>query len=461
MRKQCIYGMIDGRHEMEFDTAAHQQINLYKLAAMIEIFLMDDENGWGEPGQETWYAAKRFTSRNSKNKDFKIWKLLDEQEQSLCNEFLDMWGTWRENNSTVTYLRITRDGYTHKADYKYTKHDINDYVQRWDDENNAFRQLRIWMLLSADEELREEVIPYQLEPVTKLIECFRQDALVRLPPEHCRQPCNIFIQDHKKLSEEEHCKETRKSSNSRTFLEELLKNCNMTLYYKTRPSLIDDYPVYKEVWTEMESCLEEKDNEIDTKLDAHILGQRWIMHEGFLMWMFDTDVFEKMKQPCLLDPATGRFRGIPQGAVEEEIQGWNMLWGDGVGMTMEDLEDCQPSYQGTPTWHFIFTSYKENQNICVDEEFMSTDTDLYPPTLLKVGMQGVILAVNYEKNLLVYFIGDTENRWIAIDNYPNISLMPNIHICINEDFMSTATDLYNSLPHRPCLPFGQNPKPQP
>ena len=75
---------------------------------------------------------------------------------------------------------------------------------------------------------------------------------------------------------------------------------------------------------------------------------------------------------------------------------------------------------------------------------MSTDTDLYPPTLLKVGVQGIILAVNHKKDLLVYFLGDVENRWIAIDSYPKISLMPHIRIYINEEFMSTATYLYPS-----------------
>ena len=155
--------------------------------------------------------------------------------------------------------------------------------------------------------------------------------------EHCHQSYDIFIEDHKKLIEEESCTETRKSSNSQTFREELLKNYNMTLYYKTRPSLIDDHPVYKEVRTELERCLEEKDNEIDTKLVAHILGQRWIMHDGILMWMLDIDVFEKMGEPCLLDPVTGRFRGTPKGAVEEEIQeGWKYVvgwrsWNDNGG----------------------------------------------------------------------------------------------------------------------------------
>jgi len=203
-----------------------------------------------------------------------------------------------------------------------------------------------------------------------------------------------------KMNEEERCKETRKYMNSQRFLEKLT-NCNMTSYYETRPLLIDDHPVYTEMRIELERCLEEKDNEIDTKLAAHILGQRWIMHEGLLMWMFDIDIFERMEQPCLLDSATGRFRGTPKGRVEEEIQVWSMLWGDGVGMTMEDLKCCQPSYRGTPIWYFLFTCYKENQNICVNEEFMSADTDLYPAVLLKVGMQGVILGVNYEKYLLV------------------------------------------------------------
>ena len=65
---------------------------------------------------------------------------------------------------------------------------------------------------------------------------------------------------------------------------EELKRFNMTWFYKTRPYLIEDHPVYKEVRTELESCLEQKDNEIDNTLAAHILSQRWIMHQGFLMF---------------------------------------------------------------------------------------------------------------------------------------------------------------------------------
>ena len=58
---------------------------------------------------------------------------------------------------------------------------------------------------------------------------------------------------------------------------------------------------------------------------------------------------------------------------------------------------------------------------------------------LKTGMQGIILQVADDKNLLIYFIGDSKNRWMPLENYPNISIIPNIKISIIEEFMSTAT----------------------
>ena len=194
MRKQCKYGMIDFQHEFEYDCAARKQITIYKQAAVIEVMLMVDEDGWGgfgpearqNPEERPWAPAKSFTTRNSKNKDIRIWRLLDADEQNLYNEFLDMWGTWRKNNSTVIYVRITRDGKTHRADYTYTKHDINDYIQVWDDEKNLFNDTRSWKNIATDEQLREDVIPSQLESVNMLIEYFRADALSREMENMCK-----------------------------------------------------------------------------------------------------------------------------------------------------------------------------------------------------------------------------------------------------------------------------------
>lgn len=42
-------------------------------------------------------------------------------------------------------------------------------------------------------------------------------------------------------------------------------------------------------------------------------------------------------------------------------------------------------------------------------------------------MQGVLIEVNNKKDILVYVPGDTDNRWIATENYPKISVVPNIH----------------------------------
>ena len=80
-------------------------------------------------------------------------------------------------------------------------------------------------------------------------------------------------------NDEEGCKASRRFLNSPKFLE-TLKKFNMTKYYKSQPTnkdgpvLIDDHPVYKEVRNELKKRLEEKDNDIDLKIAAHILGQR-------------------------------------------------------------------------------------------------------------------------------------------------------------------------------------------
>ena len=120
MRGQCINGFIDFQHQMEIETAANRQILLYQIGTGIEVLLMNDEDRWGDQdqsnGHQTWSPAKRFTYWGSKNKDTEIWKLMDEEEQSQCEYFLDMWGAWRENNLTVTLMSITRDGCTQKVD---------------------------------------------------------------------------------------------------------------------------------------------------------------------------------------------------------------------------------------------------------------------------------------------------------------------------------------------------------
>ena len=87
---------------------------------------------------------------------------------------------------------------------------------------------------------------------------------------HCRQPCVICIETDRTLADEERCKARRTFLNSRKFVERL--ECyNLTEYYKSRQSLINDHPVYNEIRTELENRLEEKDNDIDPKLAAHIL----------------------------------------------------------------------------------------------------------------------------------------------------------------------------------------------
>ena len=108
------------------------------------------------------------------HQDLDIWKLLDEEEKSQCNDFLDMWGTWRARNSTITFLKITRHRYPrHKVDCNYTKHDINDYIQKWDEEKAGLNQIRLLKYLSTDEELREEVIPEQMKCVNQALVQFK------------------------------------------------------------------------------------------------------------------------------------------------------------------------------------------------------------------------------------------------------------------------------------------------
>ena len=69
---------------------------------------------------------------------------------------------------------------------------------------------------------------------------------------------------------------------------------------------------------------------------------------------------------------------------------------------------------------------------------MSTATYLYPSTLLKVGMRGVLIEINDKKDLLVYIAGDTDNRWIATENYLKISVVPNIYT--TEDVIKQDAD---------------------
>ena len=94
--------------------------------------------------------------------------------------------------------------------------------------------------------------------------------------------------------------------------------------------------------------------------------------------------------------------------------------------------------------NIVFACHTKDQKICVIGEFMSTATDLYSANLLKVGMQGVILAVSDKKAMVVCFVEDMTCRWITSGNYKNILPVPSIRICINEDFTSTATNLYPS-----------------
>ena len=143
LRMECIRGDIRYRREMEairrkLEAAALEQIKWYKYGAYAETFLMSKEDGWGgdiegliiefqKHGELTpegcfqelldfcpprkWSAAKTLTTRNSKNKDIKVWKLLGKQEQSQCDDFLDMWGAWRAKNSVFTLLKISRQHY--------------------------------------------------------------------------------------------------------------------------------------------------------------------------------------------------------------------------------------------------------------------------------------------------------------------------------------------------------------
>ena len=177
LRKECIYGHIDLQHELEFQFAAKKQIAIYRNAALVEVTLMvDDEDVWDDWLIEGhWIPARRFITSNSKTKDPRIWKLFNEQEQSLYNEFLNMWDTWRQNNSTVTYLKITREPPSnHNADYKYTKHDINDCMDDWDKFTKLFDSLRTLKRVQSDKELKEDM-PIHLKLVNTLIEQFRAE----------------------------------------------------------------------------------------------------------------------------------------------------------------------------------------------------------------------------------------------------------------------------------------------
>jgi len=177
LRKECIYGQIDFQHELEFQFAAKKQIAIYQNAASAEVTLMvNDEDVWDDWLMEGhWIPARRFITSNSKTKDPRIWKLFNEQEQNLYNEFLDMWGTWRKNNSTVTYLKITREPRSNRnADYKYTKHDINDCMNDWDKFEKLFNGKRTLKCVLSEEELRED-IPIYLKSVNTLIEQFRSE----------------------------------------------------------------------------------------------------------------------------------------------------------------------------------------------------------------------------------------------------------------------------------------------
>ena len=69
---------------------------------------------------------------------------------------------------------------------------------------------------------------------------------------------------------------------------------------------------------------------------------------------------------------------------------------------------------------------------------------------LILGMQGVILEVNDEKDLLVYFSGDTENRWIAIENYPKISVVLNINIMDDVVVQDADVDVLTMEMQRVC-----------
>ena len=90
----------------------------------------------------------------------------------------------------------------------------------------------------------------------------------------------------------------------------------------------------------------------------------------------------------------------------------------------------------------LFALHTEYQNICVIKEFKSIDADL-----LETGMQGVILSVSdIDDSIVVCFVEDMTCRKITGRNYKNIKPVPSIKVCITEDFTSTATHLYPSIP---------------
>ena len=157
--------------------------------------------GWGDNPilgrRQNWSVPKRYTTRSSTHKDNKIWKLLNDKERRQCDDFLDMWGTWRVRNSTVTFLKITRHGYpTHKVDYNYTKHDINKYVQEWDAHTDGFNKIRVFKHLSTDEELRRTpggtttTLHDQMERINLLLLRF-QTFGKRLTADDCKDDENV------------------------------------------------------------------------------------------------------------------------------------------------------------------------------------------------------------------------------------------------------------------------------
>ena len=90
----------------------------------------------------------------------------------------------------------------------------------------------------------------------------------------------------------------------------------------------------------------------------------------------------------------------------------------------------------------LFALHTEDQNICVIKEFKSIDGDL-----IETGMQGVILSVSdIDDSIVVCFVEDMTCRKITGRSYKNIKPVPSIKVCITEDFTSTATHLYPSIP---------------
>ena len=196
--------MIDFQHKLEIFDIAQTQIKVYSGAAGIETFLMrnndwgnptmtlsrlcvnkenmwlldksDFPKEWSSPKPEEWKTPKTFTTRENPNKDPKIWKLLNEDEKTECDAFLDAWGEWRARNSIVTLVEVTRQDHpTSKVDINYMMHNIDDVdIRAWDFEKNRFNQIRMLKWLSTDEQLREEVIPSKMKMLRNAIILFRR-----------------------------------------------------------------------------------------------------------------------------------------------------------------------------------------------------------------------------------------------------------------------------------------------